>query len=202
MKISENINIAGGNLARPTKFTAIVTPPLALVSSYNQRSFDVLCKSAGVPEVTMETIDLIFKGHTLKVPGRVNQQQEITITFYLDEFHKLRKLFYDWVSTADDRFYGYKSVRAAAGYEEYNPIGASIILKTRDFVESNSTPMDYYFENVFPTNVSGPEFSSGGTNEVLEFSVTFGFQSFRHLDSDPDQIPDIDNYLDSFSGAQ
>ena len=198
MKISENINQAGGNLARPVKFNIVITPPIDLGSSYEQKSFDVLCKTAGVPEVTMETIDVIFKGHTLKIPGRVNQMQEITITFYLDEFHKLRRLFYDWVNSIDDRFYGHKSGRSEAASLN-SPFG-SCILKTRDFAETLENPMDYYFTNIYPTNIGGVEFNSGGNNEVLEFSVTFAFQHFKHLSNNPDYIDDFDDKLDSFGG--
>lgn len=204
MKISETINSAAGNMARPTKFNVLLFPPLGFTDGYADRGFDVMCKTAGVPETTMEPIEMTFKGHTLKVPGRVNQQQEITVTFYLDEFHKLRRTFYDWINAIDDRGYGIKSERAVALYNEIqnNKLGAygGMILKVRDFAESLNEPMNYVFENIYPTNVGGAEFNSAGTNEVMEFTVTFAFTSFRHENSLMDYNAFADSILDSFGG--
>jgi len=167
------------------------------VSGDIQKSFDILCKTIAVPEVTMEPIEMVFKGHTLKLPGRVNQTQEITVTFYLDEYHKLRRIFYDWINSIDNRFYGNKSDPSAALYEENAPFG-QIILKARDFSESMSEPMNYIFEDIYPTSVSGVEFNTAGNNEVLEFTVIFAFTKFSHYDEMPENIVGIDDELDSF----
>lgn len=195
MKISEAINAAAGNMARPTKFNAEISIPLELTATTNESSFDIMCKTVGVPETVMEPIDILFKGHNLKIPGRVNQQQEITIVFYLDEYHHLRKVFYDWINALDERFYGNKNSTSAGLWSSGDFFG-SITLKTRDFAESLNTPMDYYFENIYPTNVGGVEFSTGGINEVMEFTVTFTYTKFSHINSNPEIIDDIDNILD------
>ena len=200
MKISENINAAGGNLARPTKFNALIIPPAILSGGFEEKSFDVMCKTIGVPETVLESMDMTFKGHTLKVPGRVNQMQEITVTFYLDEYHKLRRIFYDWINAMDERSPADKSIRTAdlmdMGYENPMRKFGDIILIARDFGESMNEPMNYIFERVYPTNVGGVEFNTAGTNEILEFTVTFAFFKYRHYDYMPDEITTWDEILD------
>jgi hypothetical protein len=200
MKISETINIAGGNLARPTKFNARVFPPAALTSNTKFKSFDVLCKTVGLPETINEPIEVLVKGHSVKLPGRTNQQQEITITFYLDEFHQLRRVFYNWIAAIDERFYAMKSKQSDILWDfiqedTLNKYGG-IILKTRDFAETLFEPMNYELEYVYPTNVSGFEFNSGGTNEVMEFTVTFAYYRFNHIERYADVIEDKDDIFD------
>lgn len=191
MKISEALNLAGGNFARPAKFTAIVIPPIALQDT----SFDVMCKTVQVPETVMETIPLMFKGHTLNIPGRVNQSKDLVITFYLDEFHMLRQIFYDWIAGIDKRFYGAKSDRSREIYD--NLFEGQLVLITRDFAETLNEPMNYVFEGLYPINVQGVEFNTAGTNEVMEFTVTFDFYKFRHISAISDIHEDLDVVIDS-----
>ncbi len=195
MKISETINTASGNMARPTKFNALLFPPQSLSDNYDGKAFDVMCKTVNVPETNMETIDIMYKGHNIKVPGRVNQQQEITMTFYLDEYHKMRRLIYDWISVMDDRFYGNKNSRTLRTAQTQDLFGG-MILKARDFAESINEPMNYNFEYIYPTSVGGVEFNSSGVNEVLEFTVTFTYLKFSHISTLIDDIEDFDKKLD------
>jgi len=195
LKISEAINIAGGNLARPTKFNAQIFPPSELVQNFENKTFDVLCKTASLPETTNTPIEMNFKGHIIKIPGRTNQQSQITLTFYLDENHSLRQIFYNWISIIDNRFYGKRSNLAASAYGKKSLYGG-IILKARDFAETMQEPMSYEIENVFPTSVAGVEFNSAGNNEVLEFSVTFDFYRFSHISNDSDNDDTLDIKLD------
>ena len=60
--------------------------------------------------------------------------------------------------------------------------------------------MNYEFFDLYPTNVGGVEFNTAGTNEIMEFTVTFAFSKFRHVSSLVDFIDDYDNHLDAFGG--
>lgn len=196
MKISETINVAGGNLARPTKFNAQIHPPMSLVQNFENKVFDVLCKTAGLPETINAPVEMIIKGHPIKIPGRTNQQNSISITFYLDENHSLRQIFYNWIAIIDKRFYGKKSQGATQAYENDDLYG-DIILKVRDFAETLQEPMNYEIEHVFPTSVSGVEFNSSGNNEVMEFTVIFDFYRFSHISDDSDYDDELDSDLES-----
>lgn len=194
-KISDALALAGGNLARPTRFSALIAPPVSLNVS-GTKVFDVLCKDVQIPDVTMEPIEMSFKGHTLKIPGRVNQPQSIDVTIYLDEHHQLRQLFNNWINGMDDRFYAQTAGNSVTMSQTKNYYG-NLIIKTRDFDETNSEPMNYLFEGVYPTNVTGPNFGAANINEISEITITFAY--FRMLSGDTSgAYDDYDSALSSF----
>ncbi len=186
--IQDLINLNGGNLARPTKFTVLLEPPGSISS--DSKVFDVLCKTFNIPEVTQEAIELKVKGHSISIPGRVNQQHEIQMTFYLDEDHILRKVLYDWLASCDDRYYGLLSAESQATVEQ--PLG-TLTAYGNSFCEDNSV-IKYYFENVFPVSVSGVEFNTTGVQEVSEFSATFAYYRYSHTET---ASPDADDGYDA-----
>jgi len=198
-KISETLMLAGGNFARATKFSILLTPPNEL-SQISGKTFDVLAQEVQIPDINMEAIDIILKGHTVKIPGRVQQDQTITVTFLLDEYHILRKLFADWIGAMDDRYYGTKSPEASNLYKSNNKFG-NMIVATRDFEESTNQPMNYIFEGIFPTNVSGPAFNASGVNEILEFTVTFAYYRFLNKSNIQEEYDDVDEFLEKFGLA-
>jgi hypothetical protein len=157
---------------------------------------DVLCKTITVPDIIHEPIEIKYKGHNLKIPGRTNQEQTIEITFYMDENQGGRQLFSDWIGGMDDRYFAYTSGQSATIAQSKNWFG-SILLKARDFDETKSEPMNYLIDGVYPLSVSGPAFNSGGTGEVLELTVSFAY--FRFLSGDTSgAYDDLDAALDVF----
>ena len=132
------------------------------------------------------------------MPGRTNQQQEITITFYLNENHSLRKVFYDWISACDNRYYGKLAGGVSSIVDTFNIYG-TIYLIGLDFRESAEV-MRYNFEYLYPTNIGSVEFNTAGNNETIELSVTFAYYRYWHdsIEGNSDSIDDNDQYLDKF----
>lgn len=198
MQVSNLINKYGGNIARPTKFRAILTPPGSIMGNTHPEAFDILCKTTNIPEVTQTTIDIMIKGHALKLPGRTNEQQELTITFYLSENHSLRKVFYDWIAGCDDRYYG-KLAGGVSAIAGTTGIYGDISLIGLDFRESAEV-MRYNFEYLYPTNIGSVEFNTAGNNETIELSVTFAYYRYWHesIEANSDSLEDNDQPLDQF----
>ena len=195
IKISETLSLAGGNLARPTRFSALIAPPPEVLGAADSKTFDVLCKNVKIPDITMEPIDISYKGHIVKIPSRVKQEQTIELTMYLDEDHTLRQLFSDWISAIDDRFYAISTTSSANLYRSHNIFG-NLIIKTRDFEESPDEPMNYLIEGIYPITVSGPEYGSAAVGEISEFTVTLAY--YRFLSQNIDNAYDnIDEGLDA-----
>ena len=167
MNIGNFINQYGGNLARPTKFTAILNPPESIPS--DTKAFDILCKTVSLPEITHVSVEAKYKGHTVPIPARTDTQHEVSMTFYLPEDHQLRKIFYDWIRIID-----------STGEDDLEPTDkfGSLTLLARDFSESNEVIKEYSFENVYPTVVGSLDFNSSGSNEIMEFSITFTFLKY------------------------
>ena len=195
-KISHTLNLAGGNLARPTRFSALIAPPPIIIGAAGSKVFDVLCKSIKVPDIIMTPIDMTIKGHTLKIPSRVNQEQTIELTMYLDENHNLRQLFSDWISGMDPRFYAFSTPESVNLSKSQSYFG-NLLIKARNFDETTEEPMNYLIEGIYPIAVSGPEYGSGQVNEVSEFTVTLAFYRFLSRDTSG-QYDELDKALDEF----
>ncbi len=196
-KISGILDIAGGNLARPTMFSANLMPPPDVAGMFPQSSTDVLCKTIKIPDTTVEPIELKFKGHPLLIPGRTNQTQTIEITFYLDEGHQLRNMMAAWISGMDDRYYAVADGASSAMSESRDWYG-SIIINSMDFEESSIT-QSYYVENIFPTSVEGPDYDSSGIGNVTEFTVSFAL--YRVMNDSSNSFDSYDSPLDVLGNA-
>ena len=97
---------SGGDLSRPSKFVAMITVPEVMKSKMSTDVIDILCKTFTIPNIKIDPIEIKFKGHTLPVRGRVNFEQNVSVTFLLDENHELRQLFKDWIEGLDPRYMG------------------------------------------------------------------------------------------------
>ncbi len=174
-KIGDALFAAGGNFARPTRYTAIISLPGIIGTSTDSAMLDILCKSVKLPDISMETVDIQYKGHTVKIPGRVNQEQQIDCTFYLDEDHLTHQVLTSWVEKMDNQFYD--ETKDGNHYEFYG----ALELISRDFDESPDILSSYNFELVYPTSVSGFEYGANSNSEVQEFSVSFAFLRYREI---------------------
>jgi len=195
MKITETLNSYLGNAARPTKFNIIVNRPQMLADNFD-RAVDVLAKNVTVPPITMETIDMKIKGHNLRIPGRVNQTQEITVRFYVDEKYQIRQIFQDWIAAMDPRYYGAKNEnnKSWKGQDTYG----QMLVIARDYEESNDKPMVYAFDGIYPISVGEMEYSADAKDTVMELEVTFAFYRFLHSSFVEDKYDEIDDFLDKF----
>ena len=192
MRIQDTLNSYGGNFARPTKFEIIISPPLALQDQFGQ-AVDTLCKTVTVPEITMTPIEMSFKGHKVNIPGRVNQEQTINITFNIDEMYKIQKLFHDWIGMIDDRYY-------APGVYNKDAFG-SVIIIARDYYEQNEARA-WMFQDVIPLSVAGPEFSGADKDTVSEFGISLSYYRFLTGNENDDQDTFLSQFGQSAQGNQ
>jgi hypothetical protein len=176
MKISSTLYDAGKNFARPTKYSAIITPPPNVLTFFSN-TLDVLCKSVTIPQTTNEVYEIRVKGHPVKLPKRSVQTQEVSMTFYVDEGYKVRQIFLDWIELLDDRF-------TVMGHNEY-PSALPIELKygiiqivAQDFYEEGKAPLTLTFENVFPTSVGDLTFDGSDKDNTHQLTVTFGYYRY------------------------
>jgi len=194
MRISDALASVGGNFARPTKFNILITPPSSLKAGGEfEKTVDILTKSVEMPEITMSPIEMSFKGHQLKYPGRTNQTQSLTATFYTDEYYNIRKMFTNWISILDNRYYVGRNSDTANLVDPKDKYGNMMII-ARDFYEKEK-PMVFMFEKVYPTNIGNITYDTSDKDSIIETNVTFAF--YRYLNSDESQ-DDLDSYLDTF----
>ena len=197
MRISSVLTQAGGNFARSTKYSVILTPPSGLSTVYGQH-IDTLCKSITLPSVEHTPIEFKIKGQNVKIPGRVQQQQHVDCTFYMDENLDIRSLFQNWIYSMDNRNPVPKNSMSQDMYNQHNY--GSMILIAKDFNEL-SQPKLYIFEDVYPLSVGDTTFSSEDKDTILTLDVSLSFSWYITNSNSSglmENITDLDIELDKF----
>ena len=192
--------MAGGG-ARPNLFEVqIPTLPAAATTSNPkadwgtdvQENFSLLCKAAQLPASTVASIDVPFRGRTLKVAGD-RTIDNWTVTVINDEDFRMRNAFEAWMNgiarlsnntgaTNPDSYMVDAVVhQLGRGYS-----GNKHSKKNSDTAgDTKVTPLkSYKFIDIFPVAVSAIDLSYDSSDTIEEFTVEFAVQSYESLSSD------------------
>ena len=190
-----------GGGARPNLFEVqIPTLPDAATSSTPkaewgtdvQENFSILCKAANLPASNIASIDVPFRGRTLKVAGD-RTIDNWTITVINDEDFGIRNAMEAWMNgiarlsnntgaTNPDSYmtdaYVYQLGRGYSGgrHSDKNSDSAGDA--------SVSALKSYKFIDIFPVAVSSIDLSYDSSDTIEEFTVEFAVQSFESLSAD------------------
>ena len=178
--------LAGGG-ARPNLFEASINSfPTAIQDAWDNSSeaeggaFKFLCKSTALPASNLGSIEIPFRGRTLKVAGD-RTFDDWTVTIINDEDFRLRTAFERWsnvMSQLDDATgVTNPSSYMTDGYVQQLGRGASPATGTSSDGES-SVLRSYKFFDVFPATVGEIALSYDTTDALEEFDVTFRYQYF------------------------
>ena len=190
-----------GGGARPNLFevqipnlptAATTSTPKASWGSDIQENFSLLCKAANLPASNIASIDVPFRGRTLKVAGD-RTIDNWTITVINDEDFGIRTAMEAWMngiarlsnntgSTMPDAYmtdaYVYQLGRGYSGKRHSKKNSA-----TAD--GTKVTPLkSYRFIDIFPVSVSAIDLSYDSSDTIEEFTVEFAVQSFESLSGD------------------
>ena len=177
--------IGGGT--RPNLFeVSIPTFPSAISEAWSAGDdsengiFKFLCKATALPASNMGSIEIPFRGRTLKVAGD-RTFDDWTVTIINDEDFKLRTAFERWsnvMSRLDDATgVTNPSSYMTDGYVQQLGRGATAATGTASEGES-SILRSYKFFDVFPITVGEIALSYDTTDTLEEFDVTFRYQYF------------------------
>ena len=177
--------IGGGT--RPNLFeVSIPTFPSAISEAWTAGDdsengiFKFLCKATALPASNLGSIEIPFRGRTLKVAGD-RTFDDWTVTIINDEDFKLRTAFERWsnvMSKLDDAT-GVTNPTSymTDGYVQQLGRGATAATGTASGGES-SILRSYKFFDVFPITVGEIALSYDTTDTLEEFDVTFRYQYF------------------------
>ena len=177
--------IGGGT--RPNLFeVSIPTFPSAISEAWSAGDdsengiFKFLCKATALPASNLGSIEIPFRGRTLKVAGD-RTFDDWTVTIINDEDFKLRTAFERWsnvMSRLDDAT-GVTNPTSymTDGYVQQLGRGGQIGSASNDGGES-SVLRSYKFFDVFPITVGEIALSYDTTDQLEEFDVTFRYQYF------------------------
>lgn len=157
-------NFQGGG-ARPNLYEVILTFPAGIASPLASRKASFTCRSASLPSSNMGLAQVPYMGRQVKLAGD-KTFDDWTITIINDVDFVVRDAMEQWV----DRINGHLSNKAAAGFG--NP--------TRYFANAEVVQLDredkpvknYFFEAIWPTNVSEIQLGYDQNDVIEEFSVT------------------------------
>jgi len=172
---------------RPNLFeVSIPTFPSAISEAWSAGDdsengiFKFLCKATALPASNLGSIEIPFRGRTLKVAGD-RTFDDWTVTIINDEDFKLRTAFERWsnvMSRLDDAT-GVTNPTSymTDGYVQQLGRGSQVGAASNDGGES-SVLRSYKFFDVFPITVGEIALSYDTTDQLEEFDVTFRYQYF------------------------
>ena len=176
--------LAGGG-ARPNLFEVNIND--FKFSEWDNETFQFLCKAAALPSSNITPIEIPFRGRLLKVAGD-RTFDTWTVSVINDEDFKLRSSFENWmngISKLSDAS-GATEPNSYMGNATVNQLGRS---PEGRFGNANSGDGDasgggatleplrtYYFDGIFPTEVSSIDLSYESGDAIEEYTVTFQVQ--------------------------
>jgi len=126
-------------------------------------NIEFLCKSTSIPESTVGSIDVPYRGRQLKIPGD-RTFAEWTVTVLNDPGWKYRAAFEKWSDKITANSANISALRGTAVY------GTGIILHLD---RSERIIRRYVITDIFPTSIAAIDLSSDTNDAVEEYVVTF-----------------------------
>ena len=178
--------LAGGG-ARPNLFEASINSfPTAISDAWDNAetaeggAFKFLCKSTALPASNLGSIEIPFRGRTLKVAGD-RTFDDWTVTIINDEDFRLRTAFERWsnvMSQLDDAT-GVTNPTSYMTDAFIQQLGRGPEVGAATNNGGNSSILrSYKFFDVFPVTFGEIALSYDTTDALEEFDVTFRYQYF------------------------
>lgn len=169
-----NLQSALGGGSRPNLFSVQITFPSAITSSNLSDTENYLCKAAAIPAMTIGSIEVPFRGRSIKVPGD-RSFAEWSPTFISDAGFSIRKKmesWVDWIKSADFSAATLRNPNSLKGDDYYGTV------TVKQLNEDAGVMRVYRLALAFPTDVSSMDLSYDTTDALQEFTATFQYSYF------------------------
>lgn len=181
--------IGGG--ARPNLFEVEITFPPTInnniqvqgvgAENLDLENFKFMCKAAALPASNVASIEVPFRGRTLKVAGD-RTFDTWTITVINDESFKHRKSFEAWMQNIAQ----YSDHSGLTNPNDYMAQGVvrqlgrgAVNIETGTGSGGDANILaQYRFYDIFPTNIAAIDLSYDSSDTIEEFTVEFQVQFF------------------------
>ena len=141
--------------------------------SYGGSDMDVLAKATSLPDVTLGTVEVWYKGRKMLVAGEAQYAGTWDVTFYNTAEMDLRQVFIKEIERIDSYVTEVKSVTSNLEYMKD--------LYVSQLDSQNQPTKTYTLHNAYPTVVSSVEYGSDTADTITDFTVTF---AYSHWESD------------------
>lgn len=159
--------LTGGGV-RPTMFMVEMDFPTGTVGTESEivKAGRFLIKAASIPEATVGTIPVPFRGRKLKVAGD-RDFPDWTVTVLNDRDFGLRMAFEEW----SEKISGFNYTCGTNDLQEYF---SSAIVRQLD--RDGFVLRSYKVQGIWPTTVSGIDLNFEAYDTVEDYQVTFAMQ--------------------------
>jgi hypothetical protein len=160
---------------KTNRFFCVVFPPSnikPLTDYYKQDKFGFrfTCEAVSLPTQTLETFDYRLNMlPNVKMPYMLNYGDNITLTFRMSKDFLERKFFLTW----QENVFTFDGDTPGVRYMEEYSFNSSIILSQID--TANNKIYNTEFTQIYPTSVSGIEYSWMPGDEYVKQTVSFAF---------------------------
>ena len=160
---------------RTNRFFCVVFPPSNVkpLTDYYKKDkfgFRFACEAVSLPTQTLETFDYRLNMlPNVKMPYMLNYGDTITLTFRMSKEFLERKFFLTW----QENVFTFDGNTPGVRYMEEYSFNSSIILSQID--TANNKIYNTEFTQVYPTSVSGIEYSWMPNDEYVRQTVSFAF---------------------------
>jgi hypothetical protein len=135
--------------------------------NYGDTDMDVLAKGTTLPDVTLGTVEVWFKGRKMTIAGEAQYSGTWDVIFYNTDDLKFRQIFIDEIAKIDSYDSEVKSVTSNLDYMKD--------LHVSQLDSLNQPTQSFTLHNAYPTVVSSIDLSSETADTITEFTVTFAY---------------------------
>lgn len=130
-------------------------------------------QSINLPAITLNSVQVPSPFTTINRPGNILVYEPLTINYIVDEEMRSWSEIYDWVNALGNPTTKNKlgDLTFAPGKNNSVTSDATLLVKSN----ANNPLLEFRFKDVFPTELTGVQFTSTETQEFLTSSITFAY---------------------------
>ena len=155
-------NLIGGGY-RTNQFRVTITPPAGIAIGLDVRRTSFLCKGTSLPDITIGTMELKYRGRSISIAGDRDTTGDWTTEFYMDTDMMILNALQRWNNGIND-FDENTGVNSLSDY-------ATDL--TAEMLDRDGTVLKtYIFKNAWPVTVGAPPAldSAGGGSDMFSAS--------------------------------
>ena len=160
--------LAGGG-ARANQFKVTMPFPGYAQVGGEIEELAFLCKATTIPAMTLGTVDIKFRGRSIKIAGD-RTFADWSVTVINDTNFKVRNAFERWQN-------GINNMSDNEGLT--NPADYQVDAFVDQLDRNGNTVKSYTLRSLFPTTIGEIALSYDTVDAIEEFSVTFAYQFFE-----------------------
>ena len=162
-------NLIGGGY-RTNQFRVTITPPAGIAIGLDVRRTSFLCKGTSLPDITIGTMELKYRGRSISIAGDRDTTGDWTTEFYMDTDMMILNALQRWNNGIND-------FADATGVQSMSDYATDLTVEQSD--RDGTTLKTYIFRNSWPSVISSIDLASAEDTAIEEFTCTWQYQHFE-----------------------